>query len=119
MKTIEKFEAAKESGKKLNELGINPTLYWAYRNSLKAGNESIDFDEVIWDREIEEIVAQLQAEGITEFTISSNFSSLIKTLAEFEKYGCRMAGLTEVRTRFEDFNTNEKQIVPAIKMIIE
>ena len=35
---------AKKPGK---ELGINRTLFWAYRTSKEAGNELIDFNDVI------------------------------------------------------------------------
>ena len=49
MKKIEVFEQAIENKvKDLRAEGINPTLFWAYRNSLEAGNERIDFCECIW-----------------------------------------------------------------------
>ena len=54
--------------------------------------------------------------GITEFTISSTFSSLIQTLAEFEKHGFRMNGLTEVSANYTDFTTGKLKVVPAIRM---
>lgn len=82
MKEIRTFEAAiEQSATSLEELGINATLFWAYRTSKETGNELIDFNEVIWDYDIEEIAQTLRANGITEFTISSTFSSLIETLA--------------------------------------
>ena len=50
MKEIKTFEAAiKQNAKSLEELGINATLFWAYRTSKETGNELIDFNEVIWD----------------------------------------------------------------------
>lgn len=119
MKEIKLFETAKDSGKNFDELGINRTLYWAYRNSQEAGNELIDFNECIWDYDIEPIVTALKEFGITEFTISSAFSSLIETLAEFEKAGCHMAGLTEVKARYTDFMTGEAKVIPAIKMCLK
>lgn len=116
MKKIELFETAKDSGKSFEELGINRTLYWAYRNSQEAGNELIDFNECIWEYDIEPIVAALREFKIKEFTISSTFSSLIETLAAFEKFGCRMAGLTEVKASYTDHITGEAKVIPAIKM---
>ena len=67
-------------------------------------------------RDIEEITETLKENGIHEFTISSTFSNLIPTLALFEKYGYTMAGLTEVRARYTDFQTGKRAIVPAIRM---
>lgn len=102
MKEIRTFEVAIEQNtKSLKELGINGTLFWAYRTSKETGNELIDFNEVIWNYDIEEIAQTLKANGITEFTISSTFSSLIETLAAFEKHGISMAGLTTLH-RLED-----------------
>lgn len=117
MKKIELFEKAiTEQAGSLKEYGINGTLFWAYRNSIEAGNDKIDFSEVIWDYEIEEIATFLKENEIHEFTISSTFSSLIATLAEFEKCGFKMNGLTEVKARYTDFKTGEKANIPAIIM---
>ena len=95
---------------------FNHTLYWAYIHSQEAGNEGIDFDDVIWDYDIDAIIVDCKKNNIDHFTISSTFSSLIATLAEFEKRGYKMEGLTEVYARFDDFCTGKKQVIPAIKM---
>ena len=120
MKKIELFERAiAEQAASLKEWGINPTLFWAYRNSITAGNDRIDFGEAIWDSEVGEITETLKENGITEFTISSTFSSLIPTLAEFAKHGFQMAGLTEVKANYTDFQTQERAVIPAIQMAAE
>lgn len=117
MKTIELFEKAMTEGNEFfKENGINPTLFAAYRQQKDSGNELIDFSEVIWTQDIEPISEFFKAQGITEFTISSTFSSLIETLAAFEKQGFCMNGLTEVRANYTDFITGEKKIIPAIRM---
>ena len=117
MKKIELFERAiAEQAASLKDWGINPTLFWAYRNSITAGNGRIDFSETIWDSDIEEIAKTLKENGISEFTISSTFSSLIPTLAEFAKHGFQMAGLTEVKANYTDFQTQERAVIPAIRM---
>ena len=120
MKKIELFEKAiAEQAASLKDWGINPTLFWAYRNSITAGNDRIDFGETIWDSEVGEIAETLKENGITEFTISSTFSSLIPTLAEFAKHGFQMAGLTEVKANYTDFQTQERAVIPAIRMAVE
>lgn len=115
MKKIEAFENADRS-KSLSEQNINGTLYWAYQSSKEAGNDLIDFSEVIWDYDIDPIIEACKTYGITAFTISSTFSSLIETLAEFEKRDCHMNGLTEVNARYTDWKTGEHARIPAIKM---
>lgn len=119
MKEIRRFEElmnAKENIS-LKDAGVNSTLYGAYKASKEeSGNDLIDFNEVIWDYDIKEIADTLRAEGITKFTISSTFSSLIETLAEFEKHGIYMNGLTTVNARHTDWQTGEHAKIPAIKM---
>ena len=120
MKRIELFEKAiAEKAASLKDWGINPTLFWAYRNSITAGNDRIDFGEAIWDSEVGEITETLKENGITEFTISSTFSSLIPTLAEFAKHGFQMAGLTEVKAKYTDWQTGKPAVIPAIRMQAE
>ena len=117
MKTIELFEKAMTEGNEFFKANnINPTLFTAYRQQKDSGNEMLDFSEVIWTQDIEPISDFFKAQGITEFTISSTFSSLIETLTAFEKQGFRMDGLTEVKANCTDFITGEKQIIPAIRM---
>lgn len=117
MKKIDLFERAiAEQAGSLKDYGINGTAFWAYRKSIDAGNDLIDFSEVIWDYDIEDIAETFKQNGITEFTISSTFSSLIPTLAAFEKHGFKMAGLTEVNANYTDWQTGERARIPAIKM---
>ncbi len=117
MKTIELFEKAiQEETFELSERGINRTLFWAYRNSKRTDNDLIDVNEVIWDNEIEEIATNLKELDITEFTISSNFSGLIATIAAFDKLGFKVAGVTEVYAPYTDLRTNLYQRIPALRL---
>ena len=118
MKKIEIFEKAMNGGGSLKDYGINSTLFVAYRDCQETGNDNIDFNGVIWDYDIAEIVKALKENGISEFTISSTFSSLIETLAAFDKEGIKMAGLTEVNATYTDWKTGEKARIPAIRMTL-
>jgi len=118
MKRIEILDQAmNEQVRDLNELGINPSLMKAYITSLKVDNDHINFEEVIWDREIEPITTFLKANGVCEITISSTFSSLISTLVLFEKNGFQIAGITEVTAGYTDFRTGTYAKVPALRLI--
>ena len=117
MTKIELFERAiAEKADSLKNWGINSTAFWAYRKSIDADNNLIDFSEVIWDEDIDAIVQTFADNDITEFTISSTFSSLIPTLAAFDKHGFKMAGITEVNANYTDWQTGERAKVPAIRM---
>ena len=117
MKTIPTFEnAIANKVKDIQAEGINPTAFWAYRNSCRCENDLIDFNEVIWDEDIEAIAKTLDANGITEFTISCNFSGLIRTLVAFEKVGFKMAGTTQVNANYTDIRTGKYAQVDALRM---
>lgn len=117
MKKIEAFEnAIANQVKDLRAIGINSTMFWAYRDSQEAGCDMLNFSEVIWQEDIAPIVKACREYGLQEFTISSTFSSLLETMAEFEKMGCKLAGLTTVKTRYTDWQTGEKAIKPAVLM---
>lgn len=87
MKRIEVLDKAAEVGTKYCDIKVNPTFGAAYFYSQDAGNDLINFSEVIWDHDIDEILEDCRRFGITEFTISSTFSSLVVTIAELEKRG--------------------------------
>lgn len=118
MKKIEIFEQVINSEKPvdLRKVGINKTMFWAYRSSVEAGNDLLNFDDAIWDEDIPEIVEICKEADITEFTISSKFSGLIETLALFEAHDWEMNGLTRVKSKHTDWSTKEREIIPAIKM---
>jgi hypothetical protein len=94
--------------------GINPTMYWAYRKSCAAGNDILDFNDVIWEHDIQPIVDTCNNVGITEFTISSQFTGLLKTIHELDKRGFKTVGVTEVRASYMDFYKQDNAIVPAV-----
>lgn len=121
MKKIEVLDKAAEVGTKYCDIKVNPTFGAAYFYSQEAGNDLINFGEVIWDYDIDEILENCRRFEITEFTISSTFSSLIVTIAEFEKRGCKLEGLVEINSRYDDWKScfegeTRKERIPAFKI---
>lgn len=94
--------------------GINSTMYWAYMKSLDAENEILDFNDVVWEHDIDPIVDTCNKVGITEFTISSNFTGLLKTMYELDKRGFKVVGIKEVNATYMDYHKNARAIVPAV-----
>ena len=56
MKRIEILDKAAETGMKHKDINVNPTFSQAYFYSLEAGNDLINFGEVIWDYDIDPIL---------------------------------------------------------------
>ena len=118
MKTIDKIEKIKNMNVLLEDVGINGTFYWAYIRTQETTNEILDFNDVIWENDVEGIIKNCKEFGLKEITISSRFSSLIDILAEFEKQGAKLIGLTKVTTRFYSCGTNQPEIINALKIEI-
>jgi hypothetical protein len=62
--TIEAIENAK-AGMKWSDIGVQWTLAQAYLYSKDAGNELPNFAEVIWDEDIETILADCRLSTMT------------------------------------------------------
>lgn len=118
MKTIDKIEKFKNMNVLLEDVGINRTFYWAYIRTQETTNENLDFEDVIWESDVEGIIKNCKEFGLKEITISSRFASLIDILAEFEKQGAKLIGLTKVTTRFYACGTNQPEIINALKIEI-
>ena len=118
MKTIDKIEKVKNMNVLLEDVGINGTFYWAYIKTQETTNENLDFEDVIWESDVEGIIKNCKEFGLKEITISSRFASLIDILAEFEKQGAKLAGLTQVTSRFYACGTNNYELINAVKIEI-
>lgn len=121
IKRIEILDKAAEVGTKWRDIPCNMRFGDAYFYSLEAGNDLINFGDVIWDYDIDEILENCRRFGIESFTISSTFSSLIITIAEFQKRGCKLEGLIEINSRFDDWKAGlegerRKERIPAFKI---
>ena len=110
---IAKFEQPFEACKS----GANYEIYRSYHKSKEVGKDLIDFNELIWPNEIEAIVNTLKANGIKEFTISCRSTNLIDCLVIFEKFNCKMSGITEVKTGWKRID-GSVETIPALKMRI-
>ena len=103
------FEACKS--------GTNYEVYRSYHKSKEIGEDLIDFNELIWPNEIKAIVNTLKANDIKNFTISCRSTNLIDCLAAFEKFNCKMNGITEVKTGWKLMDGSQETI-SALKMRI-
>lgn len=118
MKAIDKIEKVKNMNVLLEDVGINRTFYWAYIRTQETTNEILDFNDVIWENDVEGIIKNCKEFGLKEITISSRFTSLIDILAEFEKQGAKLVGLTQVTSRFYALGTNDNEVINALKIEI-
>ena len=118
MKKIEKLEQAKQQKANFKEWGINPTFYWAYQKTLDINNETIDFEDVVWEKDVEQIIRHCKEFHIKTITISSNFSGAIQILGMFADNGCKIKGMKKVFSQYTEFMTHKNNIINAVEIEI-
>ena len=111
------IEAIETMGQKSNwsDIGVCPAFGLAYLHARRGQNELPDFDDVIWEDNVEDIVENCRRFGVKEFTISSPFSGLIRILARFEELGVRVKGMVTINFWIPEFDGSFSS-VPALKM---
>lgn len=88
-------------------------LYDLYKLARDAGNEYIDFSDVIWDKDVPTKIESLRELGIEKFTFSSTWSSAVETAWLFLQNGCTLEGLIQINSRFNKFMSEERERIPA------
>ena len=97
-------EAAKAAEDRIIEMGDIACKVWrAYRNSRDNENEILDFDDIIWDRDVEAITECLKENGIKAFTYSCRATDAVETLWLFKQAGCTIGEMVEVNLRKDFF----------------
>jgi hypothetical protein len=96
MLKINEIENACKSEEAFKKANINNTFYWAYRRSVDKGLDIIDFTEVIWPSEIDEIISQLKKYEIKQFALSTTFSGLLETVQSFIDKGCTLGSMIKL-----------------------
>ena len=88
-------------------------IWTMYEKAKENQNLYIDFNDVIWDNEVQSIIKTLRDNGIEKFTFSSTWSDAVKTAWLFTQNGCTLEGLTEINEGYEDFITGKIKKTPA------
>ena len=112
------LDAAKKRDVTFAELGIERSTFLAYRYSHEAETEILDFNDVIWEKDIPAILADCRRFEINRFTISCAMSSMADTIWELQKHGCRLVGMTRVNGRFDDYRTGARETHAAFEIEI-
>ena len=120
--TAEERDAAREAGNeaeyRIEELGDIAWKIWrAYEKSRDNENEILDFDDIIWDRDVEALTACMKENGIKAFTYSCRATDAIETLWLFKEAGCTIGEMVEVNLR-KDFFGNDYEKGHAFKVTL-
>ena len=97
-------DTAKASEDRIIEMGDIACKIWrAYEKSRDNENEILDFDDIIWDRDVEALIACMKENGIKAFTYSCRATDAIETLWLFKEAGCTIGEMVEVNLRKDFF----------------
>ena len=111
-------EAAKAAEDRIIKMGDIAWRIWrAYRNSRDNENKILNFDDIIWDRDVEALTACMKKNGIKAFTYSCPATDAIETLWLFKEAGCTIGEMVEVNVRKNFFGKGYEK-GHAFKMIL-
>ena len=115
------MEAARASYRKLSEKiesrGESYTkVYRLYEDAAERGNEYIDLHDVVWDKDVEALIASLRENGIEYFTFSSTWSSAVETAWLFTENGCTLEGLVKINGQSKAFGNEEYEKIPGLSV---
>ena len=117
MKKIELLENIKEK-EEFEENKISYRFYWAYRESQRIGRDILNFDDVGFEDNHEDMIENLERFGVKEFTISDQSTGLMKGLKSFKRKGYFPIDLIEIDTGRINWNfkesKEEKEYEPAL-----
>jgi hypothetical protein len=114
-------EAKLEEGRKtiremIDELvehdNVNLEVWRDYEDALNKGNDYLDINHNIRDEHVKPFVDCMQKQGLTHFTMSSTWSSMVELAWLFQQEGCEVVGMAEVVDITNTF-TNETESKPA------
>ena len=117
MKKIELLENIKEK-EEFEENKISYRFYWAYRESKRIGRDILNFEDIGFEENHQEIIENLERFGIQKFTISDQSTGLMKGLKSFKRKGYFPIDLIEIDTGRTNWNfkenKEEKEYTPAL-----
>ena len=94
--------------KEIDSLGKAAGRIWReYEISRDCGNEYLDINDVVWDKDVESLISCMREHGIEKFTFSSSWSSATETAWLFQKAGCKLEGLVEINSQHKEIMSDE------------
>lgn len=88
-------------------------IYQFYEAAAERGNECIDLNDVIWEKDVEALIASFRENGIERFTFYSTWSGAVKVAWLFTENGCTLEGMVKVNGSAMAFDGEGYEKVPA------
>ena len=82
--------------------------YRAFTNTLERGEDEIEMNDFLWDREVKDFVTALKEAGFKSFIYTNQSSAVMENLHDFVKAGCTMIGLTTIKRMEHRFGEDKE-----------
>lgn len=100
--------AHKEQEARILEMGQPACgIYRAYCEAQERGNEYLDWNDVLWDKDVSGVVESLRRCGIEKFVFTSGWLSAVETAWQLQENGCKLESLVEINGKFKCFDSDE------------
>ena len=82
-------------------------LYKLHEEAWERGNEHIDLNDCIWEKDVKGMIDSFREFGIKAFTFSSGWSGANEIAWLFLQNGCSLEGLVEINSPHKEFMSEE------------
>ena len=89
--------------------------YRAWSHSIEKGNEELEMDDFLWDREVTDFIDTLRKAGIETFVYTNQSTAVMENIHDFEANGCRLDGLTKIHRMENRYGEDEETTIPGIR----
>ena len=89
-----------------------------YEKSRDNGNDYINIDDVVWDKDVTPLINGFRKFGVEHFTFSSSWSSSVETAWLFKMNGCELEELVEVNGNM-NYMTGKHEKMHAYKFAVK
>lgn len=110
------WKKIEENIEDMGDIAYRVWLY--YEKARDNGNDHINIDDVVWDKNVAPLIDGFRKFGVEHFTFSSSWSSSVKTAWLFKMNGCELEGLVEVNGNM-NYMTGENEKMPAYKFAVK
>ena len=93
-------------------------IFNEYLHARNNGNELLDINDVVWDKDASELIKAMKLHGIKAFTFSSGWSHAVVTAWRFQEAGAKLVGLVQINGSMNR-DDEEHEKIPAYKFTLD
>ena len=92
--------------------------HWAWVRSLEHGNEELEMNDFLWEKEVKDFVDALRKAGFKSFIYTNTSTAVMENLHQLAAEGCTMIGLCTIERMEDRWGKEEKVSIQGIRFEI-